>query len=102
MILETIAKGRLEPGRPAGKVPRIEKAAKQDAPNSALKLQDVLDKQREEEIRNELLVQQQRDQYDFQAAERAELDREYNSTRDLMVEQMKRDDETLKKYISMI
>lgn len=99
-MLETIAKGRLGTGRPAG-IPQTESHAKA-APNPGFKLQDILDKQREEEIRNELIVQQQRDQYDFQTSERAELDREYNSARDLVVEQMKRDDETLKKYISMI
>lgn len=100
-MLETIAKGRLEPGRPAAKLPRAENHEKA-APNPGFKLQDVLDKQHEQEIRDELVIQQQRDEYDFQMSERAELDREYNSARDLMVEQMKRDDETLKKYISMI
>ena len=101
-MLETIAKGRLEMRRPVPKTPHIENAKGDAAPNPGLKLQDVLDKQREQELRDELLIQQQRDQYDFQAAERAELDREYNSMRDLMIEQMKRDDDTLKKYISMI
>lgn len=99
-MLETIAKGRPQLGRPAP-MPRTESRGKA-APNQGFKLQDVLDQQHEEEIRDELIIAQQRDQYDFQMSERAELDREYNSARDLMVEQMKRDDETLKKYISMI
>lgn len=91
-MLETIAKARLPGTQPRAK----------DTPGSGLTLQDVLDKQHEEEIRDELIIQQQRDQFDFQMSERTELEREYNSMRDLMVEQMKRDDETLKKYVSMI
>lgn len=101
-MLETIAKGRPQAGRPAGKLPRTEGHGKAVAATPDLRLQDVLDKQHEQEIRDDLVVQQQRDRFDFQMSERTELEREYNSMRDLMVEQMKRDDETLKKFISMI
>ncbi len=65
-------------------------------------LEDMLQSQREEQVREQLVLQEQRQQYDFQTAERAELDREYNNTRDLILAQMKADDEVVKKYIAMI
>jgi hypothetical protein len=99
-MLETIAKGRLET-RSAGTLPKTQGKAKA-VNNPDLKLQDVLDQQREQEIREELMIQRQRDQYDFHMAERTELDREYNELRDLMLAQMKQDDEVVKKYVAMI
>jgi hypothetical protein len=41
-------------------------------------------------------------QFDFEMAERAELQREANVMRDMMLEQLKADDEIVKKYIMMI
>jgi hypothetical protein len=45
-------------------------------------------------------VQQQ--QFDEDMEERAELEREANVLRDMMLAQLKDDDEALKKYIAMI
>jgi len=45
-------------------------------------------------------LQQQR--FDETMAERAELEREANVLRDMMLAQLKADDEALKKYITMI
>jgi hypothetical protein len=72
MMLETIAKGRLETGRPAAK----------PAQSPA--------------------VQAQQEQFDEQMEERAELLREADILRDMMLTQLKDDDEALKKYIAMI
>jgi len=55
----------------------------------------------EDEAREEALELQQA-QFDFQMAERAELQREANVMRDMMLEQLKDDDEILNKYIMMI
>lgn len=68
----------------------------------AARLADAADKEQEQELRGQLLLQRQRDRFDAQAAERTEIEREYNLLRDMMVEQMKADDEILKKLISMI
>lgn len=68
----------------------------------ATRLADAADKEQEQELRGQLLLQRQRDRFDAQAAERTEIEREYNLLRDMMVEQMKADDEILKKLISMI
>lgn len=81
------AAGRPGPGRPL---------------DPGTRLADALDKEHAQEVRAELLLQRQRDRFDFETAERTELEREYNSIRDLMVEQMKHDDEILKKFIAMI
>jgi len=40
--------------------------------------------------------------FDREMAERAELLREANAMRDMMLQQLKADDEALKKYIAMI
>lgn len=47
-------------------------------------------------------VAAQQAQFDEEMEERAELEREANVLRDMMLVQLKDDDETLKKYISMI
>ena len=47
-------------------------------------------------------VAAQQAQFDNDMAERAELEREANVLRDMMLAQLKADDEALKKYIAMI
>jgi hypothetical protein len=47
-------------------------------------------------------VQAQQAQFDEDMEERAELEREANVLRDMMLAQLKDDDEALKKYIAMI
>ena len=47
-------------------------------------------------------VTAQHGRFDDDMAERAELLREANVLRDVMLEQLKNDDEALKKYIAMI
>lgn len=47
-------------------------------------------------------VAAQQTQFDEEMEERAELEREANVLRDMMLEQLKADDEALKKYIAMI
>lgn len=47
-------------------------------------------------------VAAQEAQFDAQMEERAELEREANALRDMMLAQLKADDEALKKYIAMI
>lgn len=47
-------------------------------------------------------VAAQQAQFDDEMEERAELLREANAMRDIMLEQLKADDEALKKYIAMI
>ncbi len=47
-------------------------------------------------------VAAQQAQFDEAMEERAELQREANVLRDMMLEQLKADDEALKKYIAMI
>ncbi len=99
-MLETIAKGRPVTGRPAGT--QRKPAAKEPEDRSTAQLADMLQAQREEQVREQVMLERQRQQYDFDTAERAEIDREYNNSRDLTLAQMKADDEVVKKYISMI
>lgn len=47
-------------------------------------------------------VDAQQVQFDQEMEERAELEREANVLRDMMLAQLKDDDEALKKYIAMI
>jgi hypothetical protein len=47
-------------------------------------------------------IDAEREAFDFRLAERAELLRESNAMRDMMLAQLKADDEALKKYIAMI
>lgn len=86
---------------------RTEKVSNAAAPaarsdDGASHLTNALDKEHEREIREELLLQRQRDRFDFQTEERTELEREYNTVRDMMLEQMKIDDEVVKKYVALI
>ena len=76
-------------------------AAKKD-PDAASALTDGMDKEQAKQVRLELLLQLQRDRFDFQTEERTELEREYNTMRDMMVAQEKNDDEIVKKYVAMI
>jgi hypothetical protein len=98
-MLETIAKGRLETGRPpAGQT----KTGKPPANDPTAPLENELQRERLAQIRDQIMLEQQREAYDFATAEHAEIDREYNNTRDLMLAQMKADDEVVKKFIAMI
>ena len=99
-MLETIAKGRLEVRRPAAGQPQAK--AKPDATTASDQLEDMLDAERAAQIGDQVMLERQREAFDFATAERAELDREYNNTRDLILAQMKADDEVVKKYIAMI
>ena len=47
-------------------------------------------------------IDAEREAFDLRLAERAELLRESNAMRDMMLAQLKADDEALKKYIAMI
>ncbi len=51
---------------------------------------------------NDDAIDAEREAFDFRLAERAELLRESNAMRDMMLAQLKADDEALKKYIAMI
>lgn len=51
---------------------------------------------------DETAALQQRMQFDTVLRQRAELDRELNALRDLSMEQVKHDDELLKKWIALI
>lgn len=55
-----------------------------------------------DELRDQEQVAEQREAFDFRIAERAEMEREANALRDLMLAQLKEDDDVLKKYIAMI
>ena len=96
-MLETIAKGRPEVRRPAASPPKARKPAD---PNAALA--NMLQQQQADQVREQMTLEYQRQQYDFRTAERAEMDREYNNSRDMVLAQMKADDEVVKKYIAMI
>jgi hypothetical protein len=50
----------------------------------------------------EFEIDRMRTEFDLHEQERAELLREWNSTRDLAMEQMKKDDEIVKKWIALI
>jgi len=63
---------------------------------------DAVDRDHAAEAREEMALARQKNKFDFEAQERAELEREYNVLRDMMLEQMKLDDEAVKKYIAMI
>ncbi|MDQ2681191.1 MAG: hypothetical protein M3Y21_09285 [Candidatus Eremiobacteraeota bacterium] len=97
--------GRTAPAaRPAGKPAEVEAAAplvdvKDDV---SLHLQEVFDREQIMQTQQQLELQAQRDAYDFRTQERAEMTREYNDTRNFILDQMKQDDEILKKWIAMI
>lgn len=71
------------------------------APGRAAAAKSVKAPTPEDEARDQALQVRQAE-FDFEMAERAELQREANVMRDMMVEQLKADDEILKKYIMMI
>lgn len=58
--------------------------------------------QRRQADARELAVDTMRSEFDLHEAERAELLREWNLTRDMAMEQMKKDDEIVKKWIALI
>ena len=70
--------------------------------DAASALTDVMDKEQARQVRLELMLQRQRDRFDWQTEERTELEREYNTMRDIMLAQEKNDDEIVKKYVAMI
>ena len=70
--------------------------------DAASALTDVMDKEQAKQVRLELMLQRQRDRFDWQTEERTELEREYNTMRDMMLAQEKNDDEIVKKYVAMI
>ncbi len=55
-----------------------------------------------DQTEQEAALTKQRMQFDFDLQERAELQREMNELRALEMEQLKRDDEILKKWIALI
>ena len=55
-----------------------------------------------DQVEQEAALAKQRSQFDFALQERAELQREMNELRTLQMEQIKRDDEILKKWIALI
>ncbi len=55
-----------------------------------------------DQTEQEASLSRQRMQFDFDLQERAELQREMNELRALEMEQLKRDDEILKKWIALI
>ena len=84
---------RTGPAAPAaGRQPRKTKTGE------AAAIADTFAQEREEQA--ELVAQQAA--FDFQMQQKTELQREANALRDLQIEQMKRDDEIVKKLISMI
>lgn len=58
--------------------------------------------QRRQADARELAVDTVRTEFDLHEAERAELLREWNLTRDMAMEQVKKDDEIVKKWIALI
>jgi hypothetical protein len=72
------------------------------APPTAVDGAPVADALVAAEERAEVSLDQKRLGFDQMLRERAELERESNALRDLAMEQAKRDDELLKKSISMI
>jgi len=78
-------------------------ASKVQAPRGGVsRFTDAVDRDHAAEVRDEMALARQKNKFDFEAQERAELEREYNVLRDMMLEQMKLDDEVVKKYIAMI
>jgi hypothetical protein len=94
-MLETIAKGRPVGGRPTA-------PAAKNAPDDADRLADVLTQQRAAQVQDLIVLEAQREAYDSQTEESTEMEREYNNNRDMVLAQMKADDEIVKKFIAMI
>lgn len=99
MRAEAISSNRPTSGKtPAGK----STSGKAEAQDAGSALTDGMDREQAKEVRLELLLERQRDRFDYQTEERTELEREYNTMRDMMVAQEKNDDEIVKKYVAMI
>jgi hypothetical protein len=62
----------------------------------------VMVAQRKQADADELVMDRVRTQFDLHEQERAEYLREWNAIRDLAMEQMKKDDDILKKWIALI
>jgi hypothetical protein len=87
--------------------------AERDAPSSsdiaatiaeevARRTELVMLAQRKEADASELAIDRMREHFDEREQERAELLREWNVMRDMAMEQMKRDNEIMKKWITLI
>ena len=85
---------RTGPAAPAAGAARTRKRPA----NEAAAIADTFAQEREEQAA--FLAQQAA--FDFQMQQKTELQREANALRDLQIEQMKRDDEIVKKLIAMI
>jgi len=85
---------RTRPAAPAAGAARVRKKPAGEAAAIA----DTLTQEREEQV---ALVAQQAT-FDLQMQQKTEFQREANALRDLQIEQMKRDDEIVKKLIGMI
>ena len=62
----------------------------------------VMVAQRKQADADDLVMDRVRTQFDLHEQERAEYLREWNAIRDLAMEQMKKDDDILKKWIALI
>ncbi|MFN2527490.1 MAG: hypothetical protein ABR584_02075 [Candidatus Baltobacteraceae bacterium] len=85
---------RTRPAAPAAGAARVRKKSGGEAAAIA----DTFAQEREEQAA--FVVQQAA--FDLQMQQKTELQREANALRDLQIEQMKRDDEIVKKLIGMI
>jgi hypothetical protein len=65
-------------------------------------LQDAFTQEHERDLQEQVFLLAQRSQFDFAIDERTELQREYDTTRSMILDQMKQDDEVVKKYIELI
>ncbi len=99
MRAESVSSSRPGVGKTSAGKTAASKAPDADAASA---LTDGMDREQAKEVRLELLLQRQRDRFDFQTEERTELEREYNTMRDMMLAQEKNDDEIVKKYVAMI
>ena len=104
MITQQVLRGRPATGRPAASRPAD--TSTEDAPipkdDSLGAIQDAFDQEHQREAQQEVFLQIQRAQYDFHTEETTELMREYNDTRAMILDQMKHDDEIVKKYIDLM
>lgn len=85
--------GRPPLGKPAAADPAADPPAQPAADSQPQDRREML---------QQALLAMQRGSFDFELAERAELQREGNALRDLALTQMKLDDEAVKKYIELI
>jgi len=87
----------IERTRPAATAAGVARVRKKPAGEAAA-IADTFAQEREEQT---VQVAQQA-AFDLQMQQKTELQREANALRDLQIEQMKRDDEIIKKLIGMI